>query len=314
MKKREQLRAGVKILMEESGTNKKPMSMTSIAKMCNISPSVLSQWLNDKYPGSIERIDRVVQDFLARQKEKKECSFKEGFLDVRNARLVFDLCRMCHVENEIGVITGTAGLGKTTSLKEYSSRHEDVIMIDVDNTYTTKVLISEIHSACRLPSGKLLSHILFEQVVKKLKGSNRLLIIDEAEHLSVKTLDLVRRLHDRTGIGIVISGLPQFLTALRSRRGDYEYIYSRIGLKTVLGKWNLADTKTLVSQSIPGIFDSEISELGISDFAIKMFHEYSRGNARTLSKLVKRPVRLAKLNKRSIDKQIIKKASGLLEI
>ena len=57
-------------------------------------------------------------------------------------------------------------------------------------------------------------------IVKKLKGSGRMIIIDEAEHLPYKALELLRRVHDKAGMGVLLVGLPRLIHKIMEGRGE----------------------------------------------------------------------------------------------
>ncbi len=161
-----ELKKALKDLMEERG-----ISLTAISRSLGISTAALSQWLNDSYTGNVAKIDEAVKGFLERQREKHRIHRREiGFVMTSVARKVFEIARLCHLDGEIGVCYGEAGVGKTEALKEYARRNTDVILIEADLGYTAKVLFSELHRRLGF-DGRGTIHDMFEDVVGKLKGS-----------------------------------------------------------------------------------------------------------------------------------------------
>jgi DNA transposition AAA+ family ATPase len=104
------------------------------------------------------------------------------------------------------VLTGGAGLGKTVSQREYARRHPTATWLRAQSsTKTAAYAVRQIGQAL----GVRLPGCLFDAVsalAASLEGTSRLLIIDEAQHLGAKSLEVVRDLYDMTGIGIVLSG------------------------------------------------------------------------------------------------------------
>ena len=146
-------------------------------------------------------------------------------------------------------------------------------------------------------------HNTFVECVRRLKGSDRLLIVDEAEQLPYKSLELIRRLHDKAGIGILLVGMPKLLGNLTGIRGEYAQLYSRVGIGARLEPLTEADVQNIIHRRIP-----EASDLW------KVFYKETYGNTRRLFKLVIGALRIADLNKVSINVDIIATAGKLLRV
>ena len=184
-------------------------SITKVSGSIPISSSTLSQWFNNKYPGDVDNIDKLISEFLAREEELGAEQYLEvPFVEIRNSEIVFETAKICRKTKEIAVIYGNAGVGKTKAIKEYCKYNRDVVLIEADPKYTEKILFRELCRVLNLPStGSVWD--MFNSVVNELKDTTRLMIIDEAEQLPIKALDLIRRIWDKTNIGIILLGLPR---------------------------------------------------------------------------------------------------------
>ena len=128
----------------------------------------------------------------------------------------------------------------------------------------------------------------------KAKPEKRLLIIDEAELLTLNSLEILRRIHDKAGIGIVLAGMPRLRANLRGARGQYKQIYSRIGM--------VHDLKMRLPVEDIAMFCE--SALGTAEFN-ETLNKVSQGNARRLNKLLRGINRMAVLNKAPVNKDMI---------
>lgn len=280
------------------------ISITAVARGIGLSTATISQWLNHKYRGDVKKVEDAVRKFLTLQEERKarqETALCDpGFIKTSVASKVFEVASICHVDSDIGVVCGDSGLGKTTAVKQFAAEHAGVILLEADLGYTARVLFLELHKVLGLDGvGSL--HTLFDEAVSKLRGSGRLIIVDEAEHLPYRALEMLRRLYDRAGVGVVLVGMQRLLGNLRGLKGDFAQLYSRVGVKAVLSVLRPTDVEEIVHATLPG-----------SNGIWKAFHEATEGNARVLNKLIKRSAHIAEINGTEITADVIKAAKQTL--
>lgn len=294
-----ELRVRLKSFLDESGK-----SASAVAKGIGYSASALSQWLNFTYKGDIKKFEAAVENWLGRQLERQQRSVAQvsEFIHTSIAQKVFEVAEYCMIENEIGVVYGPAGLGKTWAVKEFQRKNPSSILIEADLGYTAKVLFCELHKAVGL-DGHGSIHAMFDDIVAKLKGTDRMLIVDEAEHLPYRALELLRRVYDKAGVGILLIGMPLLIGNLRGKRGEYAQLYSRVGVKGALIALDPTDTEMFVKSALPG-----------SNGIHKVFHEVAGGNTRVLGKLIKRSIRMSEINHLPIDKVLVSEAGKSLII
>lgn len=277
------------------------VSINGLSRAVGISSAALSQWLSDKYKGKNENIDKAVKGFLERYNERMNDKLQDlKFVETSVAERVFEVARMAHLESEIGVICGDAGLGKTHAVKEYAERNTDVILIEADLGFTAPVLFRHIHKKLGLGGlGRL--HDMFEDIVEKLRKSGRLIIIDEAEHLPYRALELLRRVYDKAGVGILLVGMPKLIHNLRGKKGEFAQLYSRVHIFVSLENLKPHDTEMIVNNAVKN-----------SNGIWRTFHEVSNGNTRVLSKLLNRSIKLSEINSTDMNKTLVKEAAKTL--
>lgn len=276
----------------------------AISKAIGYSPTALSQFRNDKYTGDDLKVAEALRSFLDIQKKQKAESEQPTklttFVETSVSKRLFEVATMCHVSQEMGVAYGAPGLGKTSAAKAYVEEYPSTILIESYIGYTSTVLLQEIASRLNIEPHKKM-HYNFGQCVERLKDTNRLLIIDEAEYLRYETLELVRRIHDMSNIGVLLVGLPRLIENLRGRRGEYAMLSSRIGVSASLQNLRYEDTEQLVKTVIPD-----------ANGLCKIYHECSNGNARVLNKLISRSLRVASINEVKVNAEVVREASKLL--
>lgn len=284
---------------------KPELTGSAIARAIGCSPAVISQYLNDGYPGDVVKLTGRLGDFIRRVEEKERSArVVIPFVPTTTARKVIETVRLSHIDGEITVVYGEAGLGKTIALKQYAKDHSDAVLIEVDPGYTAKVLLEEICAKLSVNvRGNL--HELLEAVINKLQDSGRLLIIDEAELLPYRALEVLRRIHDKTGIGIVLAGMPRLLTNLKGKRGEFVQLYSRIAFALNLGN-------SLPEQDVFSIAGSVDLDTRDPEEVNKALSEVSKGNTRRLSKLLKGVAHLSRINNKPVTPAMVREFGKML--
>ena len=287
-----------------SPNTKGRISQSAVARGIGRSATAVSQFLKGEYPGDNLTIAQEIDAWMKRHEERT--AHKGIFahtIETFAVKKVRQACRIAHIENEMVVITGDAGVGKTKGINAYKEQNPDVLIIAVIPNYTAKTLMRDIHSQIGF-NGEGTVIDMFRDVVERLKGSDRLLIIDEAEHLPYKALECLRRLYDLAGIGLALVGMPQLIGNMRGNRGQYRQLYSRVAVHA-----DIPDMRDH-PESVEALIKSELPNgNGIwQDF----YNETTNG--RRLGKLLKLTVELSKKNNSDITAEMIKEAKKLILI
>lgn len=256
------------------------LTQAKIANKLGVSSAVVSQYLKGEYAGDTERIDKAVRELTERHAQKSD-EIKTDFVMTTSAKNITLTCQRAHATADVYLVVGDAGLGKTCALKEYAHKNSNVIMLEIDPTYSVKVLLSELCNHLSI-SGAKGNQAMLDAIIAKLKGSERLLIIDEAEFLAYRCLEIVRRIHDKAEIGVVLAGMPRLIGNLRGARGEYKQLYSRVGF--------MLDLQDRLSECDIAMLCTHA--LGTDEFNQRLI-KASNGNARRLNKILKGIYRIA---------------------
>ena len=289
-----EIRNQLKNMMEEKG-----LTIMFVATAIGVAKSTISMWLNGTYKGDNEKITDKVNNFIQRENERT-VGEDIPIVDLSVIRYISEIGRTCHTKGKIGVCVGRAGLGKTVAVKEYTKNFLDAILIESDSGYTAKSLLLEIHKRLGL-SGKGCAYDLMNEVVNKLNNSGRLLIIDEAENLPYRALEITRRIHDKTGIGVLLVGRNVLIENLRGSKNQYDQLYSRVKYLKVIERIHIKD--------VIKILDATGQNTDLAD----VYLQYSDGNTRRLEHLISHSISLAKMNGTDVvDEAVIKETSKML--
>lgn len=277
-------------------------SQSEVSKQIGLSTATISQWLKGIYKGDVEAVETKVKQFLERKSEKtKRTGMNTDFVETYNASRIIETCQHAHVTGSFGVVVGDAGLGKTYALKHYAKTNTNVILIEVDPTFSPKVLLIDICSKLGIVPSRS-NHDNMVNIVDMLTGSDKLIIVDEAELLTTKALELIRRIHDKAEVGILLAGMPRLRANLRGSRGDFKQIFSRVNIDLDLQPLTKADVGLLSETALgTNAFNDKLAAL-------------SKGNARRLTKLIQGAYRISAVDGLPIDNEAIEESAKLLMV
>lgn len=195
------------------------------------------------------------------------------------------------------VLTGDIGLGKTTISRRILSiaEKEKILTSLVFHTYLQdEDLLNEINRDFGLSADglgfsdrmKRLNDFLLEQ---NLKGNNCVIIIDDAQNLSVKSLELVRMISNLEAnqqklVQILLVGQPELMEKLNTK--DLRQLRSRIMIRKEATPLTRNELENYIA------FKSNVAgnsgQITITKQAFSKIHRYTRGNLRQINILMDR--------------------------
>ncbi|EDA0818027.1 AAA family ATPase [Salmonella enterica] len=295
-------------LLEGTGYTQK-----KVATKTGLSTAVISQYLKGVYNGNIRNVENVLADFIRREEERaRRQEVKESFVHTRLADLALGLISNTHMDGDIGVIFGPAGMGKSMVLRQYASTSKGVILIEADPGYTAKVLLQELCARLGVKkTGNI--HELSEECIQALTGTGWVILVDEAELLPYRALEVLRRIHDRSGVALVLAGMPRLLINLKGSRGEYAQLYSRVGMALDIEAHKAeseADDFNIILASLLGTAVG--TDYLSSPEVISAFRKHSKGNYRRLFKLARGVVRASAIGNQGISVNLIERYAEML--
>lgn len=275
------------------------LSQSNIAKKLGISSATLSQYMQGKYAGAVKTLEKRIKEFLEREENRLKTATL-SFVETKTSQKIKQSCQLAFDTQDLVLIIGASGIGKTVSLKDYAQKTENAIYLECDLSHTPKNMLLEIAEKMKIVLEKKDFHSITNAVVKHLSSSDSLLIFDEAELLPHKTLETIRRLHDKSEAAIVLAGMPNLKSNLRGKKGEHQQLFSRIGLVVDCGK-------TSSNEDLEKIITSNQELIPLKDDLITL----AKNNARRLSKIVRGASRLLKSGEK-LNSDILKSFSSLL--
>ena len=235
------------------------LSQVQAAREVGISSATLSQWLQGKYAGNTEAVaEKLVQWLEMREKRKAthaSLPAAPAFLHTPTARKILDTLSFAQLTGDIACVYGAAGMGKSTTIRYYAEHHSNAWVVEMSTDCKgTLAALEEIALALGVRDMPSISARLRRELVARLRGTGGLLIIDEAQHLSIDALNCLRRIHENTwldgtnGIGLVLCGNEVVVSRLTGgkRVENFAQLFSRIGKRLRIARPVAGDIGALV--------------------------------------------------------------------
>lgn len=210
-------------------------SMAKAAQAIGYSTGTLSTYVNSKYGGDVAEVERKLREFFrvldemrAQPSNISPSRIEHGvYKPTSVSEHIYKTIRYCQLERGITIIHGDSGIGKTTAAAKFAKDNPGTaIYIEVSPiTGVLSRFIRLVARAMRIPNSRDLG-TLVEEIKAKLRGTNIVLIIDEAQHLKYMAMEEIRNwtqyedITGKPGVGIVLIGNPQIYTKMQGRRSD----------------------------------------------------------------------------------------------
>lgn len=205
-------------------------TQTAAAQELGISGGALSSFLSGSYKTPHMIVPKVKN--LMEINEKKQIVLSDPpYVETTVSRMVENAIKYSHLRGKISVVYGDAGIGKTQAFRHYLKENNLAIGITISPTYASITGVNEL-LAEQLGVRERVSRKITAEIIARLKGSGRVIIIDEAQHLTVRALNHIRCLSDEAEIGVCLIGNEEVYSKLKgSGKADFAQLFSRIGMR-----------------------------------------------------------------------------------
>lgn len=205
-------------------------SQSEIAKELGISPGQLSAFISGSYKSPHTLVPKI-EALLSKDESRKLAPKAPPFTETTVSKQVMDVIEYCHLQGKLGVIYGDAGIGKTMGIIRYCELNPMAVSITVSPAFATMSGVNDLLSE-KIGVREKNARRIYTEIVARLRGSGRVIIIDEAQHLTKKTLEHLRSISDETGVGICFVGNEEVYSRLKGTgKADFAQIFSRIAIR-----------------------------------------------------------------------------------
>lgn len=204
------LQAKLRELVKEAG------SQSKAANLLHKSSAAISTYLNNRYEGDTTGFEVMLTEFFATREASQSLNSAQvitgEYVPTSISTSVYDTIRLAHLKGGLYTACGDAGVGKTMACRQYAKDYPSAVYVTVNPSLaTSRAFLKLICRRLRLQQG--CKDDMWMRVCEYFAGGQKVLIIDEAQHLPIKTIEDIRALYDNNPqLGICFVGNIETVT------------------------------------------------------------------------------------------------------
>lgn len=261
---------------------KHSLSDDKLGRLLGSSATYVSRYRNNKFAGDITAFEAAAEAVMLRYElmEGDDAEISQAGFCVESVTAFLDLIQQ---QRQLGVGYGPAGRGKTKASQLYALQHPGTIYVHVwDWTSRKDILLADIARAAGVRRAKT-DATLSAALVRTLRQSDRLLIIDNAHEITPAGRRWIADFWDATQIPIALIGNPQIVAQFETN----DQHASRLG--RCVDVTEITDTKTTVLHLLGAYMPEALADKSTQAIALDILRRKGSGAARA----VKMHLRLA---------------------
>jgi len=267
------------------------ITQAMLARSIGVSSAQISTYLKGEYRGDVAGLEAKLRDFMNNYRVRDEVGELKTVV-TKDMQMVHFTITEAIIGRDLSVVYGEAGCGKTTAVKEFVKSNPTSVFIEAIPGMSITSVLNEICSEIGITSSKN-SESMIRAIAKEFSRREAVLIIDEAENLTTKTLEAIRRIWDFSGVPTVLVGTHALINNLKGRNGELLQLYSRVS-----GVWKF---RGLGEEDLKALFGD------VWEHIAKVTTHLRRA-----CNIYKKAVRFARLRDESVNASHIQQASSMM--
>ena len=218
--------------------------------------TALSQYRNGIYKGDVKAVESKIEEYMEtveeqQAQEEKAQPYKavEDYIPTSVSEDIYRMIRYAQVNGGIAIAHGDAGIGKTKAAQKYVRENPtQAIYLEMSPVAgTLGNMLRLLARTLKLPESRNKMELMLS-IREKLEGTNKVIIIDEAQHLKLSALEQIRTLADPNsitgtkGVGIVLIGNTEVYSKMKGKQeAQFAQLFSRIKMSRYYSTSNVTD-------------------------------------------------------------------------
>ena len=207
-------------------------SQTKASKILGFSTSTISTLRKGTYDGNVDVVINKLAEYFGIKEEQLKAYSEIEYADTSISHEIYSIIRVCQVKGGFAIACGDAGIGKTKAIKQYlKDNPNNSILITINPCFTSvKSVLSKLALSIGAVPEKS-KDALWLSVANRLRDG-MVLIFDEAQHLTLQTIEVLRSFSDYFAdkgqtLGIIFIGNIETIGRVGNKKAEYSQIVNR---------------------------------------------------------------------------------------
>ena len=207
------------------------LTWKQLGQSLGIAESTIAAFASKTYKGDNQELAAKAHRYFLAAEESEELQASlpaiPDFIQTPTSKRVWT-CLAIAQQGDMTAVAGAPGLGKTATVTQYQATRPNVWVAQARPSMgALPPLLLALLRRMGNSNAKGTPQVLSELICEKVTGSKGLIVIDDAQHLTLMALEELRTIHDQTGVGVALIGEERLIAQLR----PHSQLFSRIGVK-----------------------------------------------------------------------------------
>jgi len=209
-----------------------PLTNARLARKLKCGPTQVSKYLNGSPDWNVSTFESTIEDVLSVEEKRRTVNACD-VIDTSVCAQIAAVCETIRKTNDVGLISGPAGIGKTIAVERYLRDNPSAIGISITQWTRADFGVQRLLFEAVETRGYKRTETKAGWIQARLRASDRLIVVDNAERLAASGRQFLFDLHDTTRVPLALVGNPELLEAIQGieKQGTRIGLYQEVVLE-----------------------------------------------------------------------------------
>lgn len=221
------------------------VTIAQLAREVGLSAATVSRWVDGKYDGNNERVAGSISTwFQTYQQAESAPPAIPDYVPTPTAEKILSALLWAQTASTVVLVYGNPGVGKTRALRQYARNGNNVWCITASKTRSNELeTLYELALAMGIADAPYRRGALSRLLRQRLPDTRGLIVVDEADWLSLDAIEELRIIQEECGVGLALVGNHKVYDRLTGgqRSVDFARLFSRVSKREVINTVHRGD-------------------------------------------------------------------------